>query len=144
MVFDMNRSVNYSHLQGLDSAEVVSPSKEPAVINKRESDLVLDLVFAPDKRTGLPSSDISVYLAANTPPQVRDFIKSNIFGDGFTRPAALEGIDDDVLHELTRHSDETVDDYSLRLSAFMQKEKDKVTESFRQYRNYKRSQSKSV
>lgn len=139
----MRRSVNYSHLQGLESPEVVYPGKTPAAINKRESDLVLDLVFAPDKRTGLPSSDISVYLASNTPPQVRDFIKANIFGEGVTRPSAPDGIDDDVLHELTRRSDETVDDYSLRLSAFMQKEKDKVTESFRQYRNYKRSQSKS-
>lgn len=140
----MKRSVNYSHLEGLESAVVSLPSKIGAIINKREQDLVCELVFAPDKRTHLPSSDISVYLSRNTPVQVREFIKSNIFGEGMERPSYSQDIDDSVIHELVRGSSETVDSYVSRVSAFMQNEKSKVTDAFVRARNIERSRKSNL
>lgn len=134
----MKRSVNYSHLDGINSPLVTLPSKEPAVIQKREADLVCELVFAPDKRTHLPSSDISVYLAPNTPTQVREFIKQNIFGEGVERPSVPDGIDDDVILDLVRGSDETVDAYASRVSDFMNRERSRVQEYFATVRNAER------
>ncbi len=36
---------------------------------------ILGLIFAPDPLTGMPSSDISIYLSDKTNPQVRDYIQ---------------------------------------------------------------------
>lgn len=138
----MNRRDNFSDTFGL-VPEVPVRSKVPAKLQKREQDLVLDLVFAPDKKTNLPSSDISVYLSGKTPPQVRDFIKSQIFGDGLSKPDSFDGVGDDVLHELVRGSSETVDEYTSRLSAYMVNERAKVGQAFANYRNAQRmAQSK--
>lgn len=134
----MKRNLNYSEFDGLDSAVVVLPSKEPAVIQKREADLVCELVFAPDKRTHLPSSDISVYLAPNTPTQVREFIKQNIFGEGVERFNVPDGLDDDTILDLVRGSDETVDMYAARVSNFMNGERSRVQEFFARVRNAER------
>lgn len=134
----MKRSINFSHLLGLSSACVKYLSKEPAIINKREADLVCDLVFAPDKKTGLPSSDISVYLASNTPIQVREFVKQNIFGEGLERVGGSSELEDADLHFLVRGSDETVEDYSSRVSSYMLNEREKVQQSFARLRNAKR------
>ena len=141
----MKRSINYSHLDGISSAVVELPSKEPAVIQKREADLICDLVFAPDKRTGLPNSDISVYLAPNTPAQVREFIKQNIFGEGVERPGVPDGLDDDTILDLVRRSDETVDMYTARVSDFMNGERSRVQDFFAKVRNAERmKESKNV
>ena len=71
----------FAEHQGLDKPEVdfVVPSEVKREVS--DSDRVLKMIFVPDHRTGLPSSDISVYLSAKTPPQVREFIKDNIFGE---------------------------------------------------------------
>lgn len=133
----MIRRDNFSETFGI-VPEAPVHSKEPGQIQKREQDLVLDLVFAPDKKTGLPSSDIAVYLSGKTPPQVRDFIKSQIFGDGLSKPDSFSDVGDDVLHELVRGSNETVDEYSSRLSRFMVNERLRVDQAFVNYRNAQR------
>lgn len=140
----MKRNINFSHLVGLLVPAVQYLSKEPAVINKREADLVCALVFAPNKKTGLPSSDISVYLASNTPIQVREFVKQNIFGEGLERVGGSSELEDVDLHFLVRGSDETVDDYTSRVSSYMLNEREKVQQSFARLRNAKRQETKDT
>ena len=83
----------FAEHQGLDKPEV--DFVELPEVNKEVTDYdrVVNLVFVPDHRTALPSSDISVYLSAKTPPQVREFIKDNIFRGEKTAQSLGDGGD---------------------------------------------------
>lgn len=127
---------NFAHTDGLD-AVVVLREKEVVPLDKVEKDKIVELVFCKDPMTGLPSSDIGVFLNPSTPPQVREFIQSQIFGDGRISSQS-SGIDDDTLHELVRDSGETSDAYVSRINNFMIRNKQAVEESFASVRNAKR------
>lgn len=119
---------NFAHTDGIDGV-VVLREKEVVPLDKVEKDNIVQLVFCKDPMTGLPSSDIGVFLNPSTPPQVREFIQSQIFGDGRISSQS-SGIDDDTLHELVRDSGETSDAYVSRINNFMIRNKQAVEESF--------------
>lgn len=127
---------NFAHTDGIDGV-VVLREKEVVPLDKVEKDNIVQLVFCKDPMTGLPSSDIGVFLNPSTPPQVREFIQSQIFGDGRVS-AQSTGIDDDTLHELVRDSGETSDAYVSRINSFMIRNKQAVEESFASVRNANR------
>lgn len=127
---------NFAHTDGVDSV-VILREKEVVPLDKVEKDKIVELVFCKDPMTGLPSSDIGVFLNPSTPPQVREFIQSQIFGDGRIS-AQSSGIDDDTLHELVRDSGETSDAYVSRINRFMLRNKQGVEEAFASIRNANR------
>lgn len=130
----------FAEHQGLDKPEV--DFVELPEVNKEVTDYdrVVNLVFVPDHRTALPSSDISVYLSAKTPPQVREFIKDNIFGEPKQPNNDWSSeIDDDLICSLVRQSDETVEEYSERVSLLMINERDRMNDSFVRLRNAERA-----
>lgn len=124
----MKRQANFSHTDGIKPT-VELKSREVILKERREADNVIDMVFAPDPKTGLPCSDISMYLSSKTPPQVRDFIQQNIMGEGLPLQKAPEGITDDDLHYLTRRGNETADEYAGRISRYMVTQKKQVSDS---------------
>ena len=71
---------NFSHTDGVIPVAVDHP-KDAAVVAVDERMKVCELVFTPDARTKLPSSDIGVYLNSQTPQVVKDFILNNIYGE---------------------------------------------------------------
>ena len=56
---------NFSHTDGVISVAPVK-SKEPAVLQVDERSKICEMIFTPDSRTRLPSSDIGVYLNSQT------------------------------------------------------------------------------
>lgn len=130
----------FSQHAGLTEATVKPHFPELVKKELTDSDRVVNMIFVPDHKTGLPSSDISMYLSSKTPVQVREFIKQNIFGDPKDVPSSWsDEIDDDLICELVRQSDETVDDYSVRVSNLMINERAKLHESFARIRNAERA-----
>lgn len=127
---------NFAHTDGIVGV-VVLREKEVVPLDKVEKDKIVELVFCKDPLTGLPSSDIGVFSNPSTPPQVREFIQSQIFGDGRIS-AQSTGIDDDTLHELVRDSGETSDAYISRINRFMIRNKQAVEETFASVRNANR------
>lgn len=124
----MKRQANFSHTDGV-KPEVALVSRETVLKERRETDAIFDMVFAPDPKTGLPCSDISMYLSSKTPPQVRDFIQQNIMGEGLPQQKAPDGITDEDLHYLTRRGNETADEYAGRISQYMVSQKKQVDDT---------------
>lgn len=127
MVFNMKRTNNLSETLGLDP-EVSLVEHELAAREKTERDRVCELIFVKDPRTGLPCSDIGMYMNPSTPPQVKDYIQQNIFGEGRIS-AQSTGVDDDTIAYLTRHSSETSDEYVSRVNDFMMAQKKSVQDA---------------
>lgn len=128
---------NFSHSDGLEGVVTVK-SKEPAVIAPDERSKICEMIFTPDSRTRLPSSDIGVYLNSQTPQVVKDYILDNIYGDT-KRSIPSSGVDDATLHELTRGKCESVDEYAVRVTAFMNRQKKSVDDLAVFVRNRQRS-----
>lgn len=109
--FDYARSYDPS----LSKHEVIiRPSVE---VEKKPSDSLLSVIYAPDARTGLPTGDIQYFVSDKANPDVKQFILQNLMMDvsaakNVTNPS---GLSDDALLELSRNSNETVDQYISRL-----------------------------
>lgn len=130
----------FSEHQDLNDLEVKYKPVEVLPKQLTDQDRVIDLVFMPDPKTGLPQSDISVYLSAKTPVQVREFIKANIFGEPHDRASDfVDGLDDDTIAAMVRGKSETVEEYSARISQFMTDQKIDLQETFAKFRNVQRS-----
>lgn len=88
-------------------------------VRKSEKDNLLDLIYSPDPVTKLPNSDVSVYLSANTNPQVKQFILDNLLysNSSMTPPAIPDGVDVD-LTDLHRFEAETPYEYAQRISRY--------------------------
>lgn len=92
-------------------------------IDVKESpfDNVIKRIYAPDPVTKLPSSDVGVFLSADTPPDIRDFIQRNLMGEVTPVNFNVEGVDDDTIAELTRSSNESIAQYAARVNDYMQR-----------------------
>lgn len=80
---------------------------------------ILEQIYSLDVRTNLPSSDVAVFLGSNTHPEIKSWIKDNLFND--TRPVNLGTADvpDDVISELTRGVNESAGDYAMRVNKYI-------------------------
>ena len=93
----------------------------PLVVDVVESEMkndsdnqLLDVIYAPDLFTGLPQSDIAVYLSDKVDPAIREFVASQLM----TPNPNLQGVDDansDILFDLVRQNGESVADYAVRV-----------------------------
>lgn len=82
---------------------------------KHDSDnQLLDVIYAPDPFTGLPQSDIAVYLSDKVDPAIREFVASQLMQPN----PDIKGVSDeqsDILFDLIRQDGESVADYAVRV-----------------------------
>lgn len=80
---------------------------------------ILEQIYALDERTKLPSSDVAVYLGENTHPEIKQYIKDNLFGDTHPLNLGTADVPDDVISELTRGVDEPAGIYAQRINKYI-------------------------
>lgn len=90
---------------------------------------LLEVIYAPDEKTGLPSSDIAVFMSPKTSPEVRQYIQQNLMQTVTpVKSQFASEVDFDTAVSLQRGMSETLSDYASRVSAFAQ-EQQKLIES---------------
>lgn len=107
---------------------------KPAPVNEvKDSNPLLDFIFAPDER-GRLNGDILHYLSEKTNPEVRQFIEMQLMRDNKTGSNPL-GLSDEVINKMrsvitdddvarfSRNSDETAEAYSRRIGNYFAKER---------------------
>lgn len=116
-------SAGYREFQQILSIDFVDPGKketEPFIESSEDS--LLKGIYVPDSITGLPQSDISVFMSKNTSPEVREFIRQQVMSPNGVSPDAsvqYSSLDDDVIVQLTRNQSESLDDYRNRVVSFV-------------------------
>lgn len=93
----------------------------PFVVDVQEVELkndatnqLLDVIYAPDPFTGLPQSDIAVYLSDKVDPAIREFVASQLMTPN-PNPQGVDDANSDILFDLVRQDSETVFDYAVRV-----------------------------
>ena len=88
------------------------------VVKSSEMDQLLKLVYAPDKRTHLPSGDLQVLASDSVNPQIADWVRKQLLqpvnDNSISSSIAGQQIDDDTLLALTRNYGESSDSYINR------------------------------
>lgn len=124
----MNR--NFS--SRFDSIGEIPPvvREEPEVEELTAFDKTLLLIFGPDPNTGIPNSDLRMWVNSNTRPEIKQFIEQNLLIDT-TRRSSLElstdevnafnkHLNDDDIAYYTRWLNESKQQYAARMrSKFM-------------------------
>lgn len=116
-------------LRDLEYQEVEHKKREDGAPDNLQ--LMFDNIFAVDPRTGLPSCDVSVFLSENTSPEIKQFIAANLMREhvGEVDAHLSDGIDDDVVAELTRGSSEGSAAYRNRVYKFLENERKAIDSS---------------
>lgn len=97
-------------------------------VRKNEEDTLLSVIFAPNPRTGLPSSDVAVYLSKKTNPAVREFIANNLLRPTNARNLLPADFSED-LSDFQRGEYETAFEYSKRVGKLLSDMNSKDVES---------------
>ena len=94
---------------------------DPCVVDCEEVDMkndsenqLLDVIYAPDPFTGLPQSDIAVYLSDKVDPAIREFVASQLMTPN-PNPKGVDDVNSDILFDLVRQDGESVSDYAVRV-----------------------------
>lgn len=87
--------------------------EEVAPKNDAENQL-LDVIYAPDPLTGLPQSDVAVYLSDKVDPAIREFVASQLMSPN-PNPQGVDDANSDILFDLVRQDGESVADYAVRV-----------------------------
>ena len=87
-------------------------------LSKSDLDLVLDEIFKPDPVSGLPKGDLAYYLSPDGNPNIKAWLENNLLQPRALRSGStMEGVTDDMIHEMQRQDNESVEDYISRLNA---------------------------
>lgn len=88
-----------------------------------ELNRLCSIIYAPDERTGLPSSDLAVMLTDKVNPQIKDWIQKQLMSPiSVDEPnSSINGqqVDDDTLLQLVRGSSESTAQYVSRVNDFI-------------------------
>lgn len=101
------------------------PEEDPEI----DSDVkqLLDEIFSVDPLTGLPKGDLQYWLSKDGNPQVKNFIESCLLAprnpNGMYEP---DKVTDDMIVEFSRGRDESLVDYTERLSGLRQSALDEL------------------
>lgn len=94
---------------------------QPCVVDVQEVELknttdnqLFDVIYAPDPFTGLPQSDIAVYLSDKVDPAIREFVASQLMSPN-PKPQGVDDANSDILFDLIRKDGESVSDYAVRV-----------------------------
>lgn len=107
---------------GLPPAEVVLNEREKNV-DTSELSRVLKLVYAADKRTGLPAGELSVLASDSVPTEVAQWIRSQLLNPipdtSISSIVNNTQLDDDTILALTRNVGESDRDYIDRVDGLL-------------------------
>lgn len=81
------------------------------------SETLLDVIYACDPITKLPSGDFAMYLGKDTSPEVRQFIQSQLLTE-LPKGIAVPADQQDVLFDYVRKQNEPLRDYVARITEF--------------------------
>ena len=87
-----------------------------------EMSRLVQLVYAPDEKTGLASSDLNVLVSDSVNPQIAEWVRSQILRPvGFVPSSIRDGqqVDDDTLFALTRDMNESQSSYVERVNGLL-------------------------
>lgn len=89
------------------------------------TDNILNLIYAPDPRTNLPSGDLNYWVSDKVSPDVKEFIKNNLMMDvsSAKNVSADPSLSDDDILALTRNAGESIEEYAARLNSSIDKDK---------------------
>lgn len=105
---------NMSVCQGTDTSYYI-PDPEYVEDNSEIAN-VLKEIFAVDKRSGLPRGDIAYYLSPDGNPEIKTWLMNNLMSSrGGSVGSSVEGITDDMMEELSRQPNESIDSYRKRI-----------------------------
>lgn len=76
---------------------------------------VLDEIFSVDENTGFPKGDIQYFLSKDGNPIVKQWLESNLLAPRRVASSNPDGVNDDLIVEMSRKKDESVSDYQARL-----------------------------
>ena len=81
-------------------------------------DSVLNEIFSVDERTGLPKGDIQYYLSKDGNPEIKAWLENNLLKPrAVSSGSSIDDVSDDLIYEMSRHADESSEDYLARLSS---------------------------
>lgn len=105
----------YANLKDIVIENVIDEDIKVDVKDQKER--LFDEIFGVDPRTKLPNSDVALFLSDNTAPEIKDFIVNQLLSDNHLSDdgARYDGLDDDVIAQYTRSSDESIDSYRNRI-----------------------------
>lgn len=116
--------MNFFGLTGLaPSSPKVVYDDDKIVRDDSELNRICQLVYVPDERTGLPSSDLSILFSDSVPADISAWVRANL-----QMPHSIEGVssnisgnqvDDDTLLELTRNKGESNSEYITRVNNYL-------------------------
>lgn len=124
-----NVNIDYDRrFELLESGEKVLPQEKKVEVVQTPFDSLIKTIYAPDERTGLPTGDLTYYVSDSVNPEIKEFILKNLLVDtsSVANPAVPEGIDMDTAVLLSRHRDETAEQYRERLNQFAYNEVDRA------------------
>lgn len=100
------------------------PKKEVVELSSDSSKGILQAIYAFDPVTKLPTGDIMCYMASTTPPELKEYILSNLMVDTSSQalPKLPDGVDEETAFALERHIDESLDSYRSRVESYMNKQ----------------------
>lgn len=114
----------YTYFGIPEPKEVVVDDVQEVVENSDSSRAILEAIYALDPVTKLPTGDIMCYMASTTPPEIKQYVMSNLMVDTSSQklPSLPEGLDEDTAFALQRGFKENVDAYRQRINTFMQQQ----------------------
>lgn len=91
-----------------------------------EVDPVMKIIQQPDPKTGLPRNELTLLFAADTNPEIREYLQRHIIA-----PVASQGgtSDPDVAIDMIRHRGESDEQYVERLSGEIKSYNESVNQS---------------
>lgn len=98
----------------IDVSKYEDPLPEP-VKEDSEIDSILKEIFSVDPRTGLPMGDIAYYLSPDGNPVVKEWLVNNLLKPRSGGNEFNPDITDDMIVEMSRQQNESLEDYSSRL-----------------------------
>lgn len=106
----------YQHIQQHES-NGSTPDPEYKPFESNLDDIIRE-IFSVDPISGFPKGDIQYYLSKDGNPDVKRWIENNLLTprvvSGQSTP---EGVTDDMIAEMSRQRDESVEEYSSRLQS---------------------------
>ena len=112
---DTKRAARYKANLGLKPVEEDVYIEASPVSERPET--LLDVIYACDPITNLPSGDFIMYLGKDTSPEVRQFIQSQLLTE-LPKGIAVPEDQQDVLFDYVRRQNEPLRDYVARITEF--------------------------
>lgn len=104
--------------------DVIDPVYVPS---DSDFDRILKEIFSVDSSTGLPQGDLAYYLSPSANPQIKQWLENNLLKPRADKVGtSIDGVTDDILVEMSRGDNETVEDYALRLRSIYEESRKSV------------------